>query len=346
MEAIEEGKGLARRSALRVLGGAGLALASLTQPRPARAAGLIPIRIADTPKRWGGFETVLVADAKGFFRAEGLELELVPLPPDQSTVAIDTGIVNFSPTADYLYFVNVRDKGLKTRQTVSTPPHFDPRRANDGLFVLENSSIQGPADLRGKKIAMTSLSFSSAWYTLDYLARSGLRRDDVTYLAIPALQQEQVLVGGHVDAVFAFSPIDAILRRKGGFRQLFSTADIPGRRILRGATMVKEDYIKKNPDILRRYVAAIAKTIDWANRNQVEVVQIGIKSGRLDPELAPYIYTKDGKGDYGVLSWPEHGLQNAADIKFWLDLAERYDVIPKGNLKLPELYTNEFNPFA
>ncbi len=336
---------LRRRTALGLLGG--LAGSRLATPFIARAAGaLIPFRVFDTARRFNSFESIIAADKKGFFRNEGLQLELVPLAPDQYTVAFDSGITDFSPTADYIYFVNIRDKGLKARQIVSSSPHIDPARANDGLFVQADSPIRQPADLRGKTIAMTSLTFSSAWYTLDYLGRNGLGREDVKYIAIPPLQQEQVLAGGYADAVYAFSPIDALLRKKDGYRQLFSSADVAGRRIQRGATMVKDDYIRKNPDIVRRYVAALARTIEWANRNQDEVVRIGIDTERLDPQLAPWVYTKDGKGDYSVLTWPEHGLQKAEDIRFWLELAERQDLVPKGKLALTELYTDEFNPYA
>lgn len=344
-ESLGGGAMTSRRTILRLLPSAGVAAALTGRAAAVRGADLIPIRIFDSVNRWGSFETVLVADAKGFFRKEGLQLELVKLPPEQYTIAIDSGVTDFSPTADYIYFVNVLDKGLAAQQVIASSPYIDPRRANDGLFVLEKSAIHSPADLKGKTVGLTGLQFSGAWYTLDYLGRAGLRRDDVTYVAIPALQQEQVLVRGDVDAIYAFSPIDAMLRRKGGYRQLFSTADIPGRRILRGATMVKDEFIRKSPDTVRRYVAALANTIEWANRTQGEVVDIGIKLGRLDPALAPYVYTLDGKGDYSVLTWPEHGLQNADDITFWLGVAERQDVVPAGKLKVQTLYTDRFNPY-
>jgi len=336
---------MSRRNALGTLVGAGVGLTTIGRAQKARASGLIPVRMLDTPGRYTSSEAIYVAEAKGFFRAEGLALELVPLQ-QQSSWAFNSGAIDFSASADYIYIVNVVDKGLRSRQIISSLPNLDPRRANDGLFVLEDSPIRGPADLRGKTIAMTSVWASCAWFTLDFVARAGLTTDDLNYTVIPAKEQEQVLVNRHVDAVFAFSPIDAILRRKGGYRQVFSTADIPGRRIARGATMVREGYAAKNPDNLRRYVTAIANTVEWANRNQGEVVQIGIDLGRISPILAPYAYTLDGKGDYSVVSWPEHGVQTVEDLTFWLNLAEKQDIVPKGNLKLTDVYTNAFNPYA
>jgi ABC-type nitrate/sulfonate/bicarbonate transport system substrate-binding protein len=335
-----------RRAALQLIGGTTAALATLPSRRPAWGRELVPIRILGQASGWGSSESVIVADVKGFFRKEGLQLELVYLPIEKYTMALESGVTDFSPNADYIYFVNVRDKELNARQVVSSSPYIDPRRPNDGLFVLEDSPIHGPADLRGKTIAVASVQFSSSWYTLEYISRAGLRRQDINLIAIPPFQHEQALLGRHVDAIYAYQPIDAMLRRKGGYRQLFSTADISGRRIQRAATMVKNELIERNPDIVRRYVAAIANAIEWANKNQDEVVRIGIDRGALDPKLAPYIYTLDGKGDYSVLKWPEHGVQNADDIEFWLQIAERREVVPKGRFKASDLFTDEFNPYA
>jgi ABC-type nitrate/sulfonate/bicarbonate transport system substrate-binding protein len=215
----------------------------------------------DSPGRYASVEAVYVAAEKGFFRAEGLELELAPLL-QQSAWAFTTGTVDFSAGADYIYIVNVFDKGLKSLQVTSSLPHIDPRCANDGMLVLDDSPIHGPADLWGKTIAMTSVWDSCAWFTLDYAARVGLTYDDLNYLGIPARQQEQVLTSGHVDAVFAFSPADALLRRKSQFRQLFSTADIRGRRIARGSTMVQESFARNSPEIGRLRRAVSDPTLD------------------------------------------------------------------------------------
>jgi hypothetical protein len=122
--------------------------------------------------------------------------------------------------------------------------------------------------------------------------------------------------------------------RRGAIASSSKLSDLSGRRIIRGGSMAKEDFIKKNPETVRRYVAAIAKAADWANTHGAEVVQIGIDHGHLDKDLAAYVYTLDGKGDFSVLKWSEHGLQNDADVAFLLDLVERQGIVPKGKHKV------------
>jgi ABC-type nitrate/sulfonate/bicarbonate transport system substrate-binding protein len=340
--------GISRR---RILGAATLAAAGLASVPfdKARASNsdVLKFRILYSPQMpWNnGFELVEVADAKGFFKAEGLDFERVALPPDQYTVAIDAGLTDFAPYADYAYFINVRDKGIAVREVVASSLLIDPQIPGDGLFVPENSKIRQPEQLKGKTVGMTNLSWSSAWFTLDFLATKGLTKDHVNYIAVPPLQQEQLLLRGDIDALYAFGPLDAQLRRKGGYRQLFKLSDLTGRRIIRGGTMAKEDFIAKNPETVRRYTAAIAKAADWANSNAGGVVQIGIDQGRIDKDLAPWIYSTDGKGDYSHLAWAPHGLQKAEDVAFWLALVERQGIVKPGRQKVAELYTDRFNPF-
>ncbi|MBL0373526.1 ABC transporter substrate-binding protein [Rhizobium sp. KVB221] len=296
----------------------------------------------------GGFELVEVADAKGFFKKHGIDAQLTTLPWDQYTVALDSGAIDFAPYADYAYFINVYDKGVKAKEVVSSTLPFDPRNAGDALVVDASGPIKSGEDLKGKKIGTVNPSFSGVWFVLDWLGKKGITKDDVTIVTIPQAQLEQVLKQGGVDAIIAYSPLDAELRRRKdeGFRELFQWTDVAGRPVLRGGTMASEKTIAERPDLVKGYVAAIAEAADWANGHPADVVKLGIERGRIAADLAPYIYTRDGKGDYSTLSWSTHGLNKEADIAFWLDVVERAGIVPKGRHKPSDFYTNEFNPHA
>lgn len=296
----------------------------------------------------GGFELVEVADAKGFFKKHGIDAQLTTLPWDQYTVALDSGAIDFAPYADYAYFINVFDKGVKAKEVVSSTLPFDPRNAGDALVVDANGPIKSAEDLKGKTIGTTNPSFSGVWFVLDWLGKKGVTKNDVTIVTVPQAQLEQVLKQGGVDAIIAYSPLDAELRRRKeeGFRELFQWTDVAGRPVLRGGTMATDKTIAERPELVKGYVAAIAEAADWATAHPAEVVQIGIERGRIAADLAPYIYTRDGKGDYSTLSWSKHGLNKEEDIAFWLDVVERAGIVPAGKHKASDFYTNAFNPYA
>ncbi len=309
--------------------------------RKTRAApALKTVRVMDMPKRWSGYEILFLAQDKGFFEAHGLKLDLVPLPNEQYNQVVGSGVVDFALSADYIWLINVRNRGLKVKDVVGSSPIINPAGAGDGVFVRADSPIQRAEDLRGKTIGMRSVAFSSAWFTLDYLHAKGVEPKDVKLVNIPDLQLEQVLSSGAVDAAFAYSPIDAQLRRHGGYRQLFQISDLSGRAIQRGGSVTTEDFIARNPEAVAGYARAIGEAADYANAHPQELIDLGVKLGRVNPEYAKYLYTMAPQDSLDVLKWPSHGNQNRDDIKFWLGVAVRQGLVADGHLTVDELYIN------
>jgi ABC-type nitrate/sulfonate/bicarbonate transport system substrate-binding protein len=343
--------GFGRRLRGLVSGGLvlGSILAAALAPGLAHADDLKPVRIFFPPLNFGwtaGYELIEVAEAQGYFAKHGIKAELTVTPWDQYTVALDSGALDLAPFADYAYFINVYDKGLKAKEIVSSTLPFIPGSAGDGLVVLDNGPIKTPQDFKGKKIGTQWPSFSGVWFALDWLARNGVSKDDVTIVPVPQAQLEQVLVQGGVDAVIAYAPINIDLVRKGGFRQLFSVADIADRFVTRGGTMASDKFIAEHPDLVKGYVAAIADAADWANAHPADVIKLGVDRGRLDPKYLPDLYNRQGKADYSHLRWAEHGLNNEEDLGFWLKLVENAGIVPKDKYKPTDFFTNAFNPYA
>jgi len=339
-------RGIARAVAL-----AGLVLAGgLGAVAPSHAAdALKTVKIFYPPLNSGwtaGYELIEVAFAQGYFKKYGLDAQLAVVPWDQYTVALDSGALDFAPFADYAYFINAFDKGLKAKEVVSSTLPFNPDTAGDGLLVLANGPIKTPEDLKGKKIGTQWPSFSGVWFALDWLSKHGVTKDDVTIVPVPQAQIEQVLQQGGIDAAIAYAPLNIDFVRRGVARQLFSVADVAGRFVTRGGTMASEKFIAEHPDLVRGYVSAIADAADWANAHPNEVIKLGVDKERLDPKYLPDLYTKDGKTDYSVLHWAPHALNNEKDLAFWLQLVEHAGIVPAGKYKPTDFFSNDFNPHA
>ena len=340
---------ISRRATLAGL--TGLAAATLAMPalRKAHAGDLKTLRVFFPPLDIGwtvGFELIELADAKGIFAKNGVQIERAVVPWDQYTVGLDTGALDLAPFADYAYFINVYDKGLNAKEVVSSTLPFNPLTHGDGLVVLADGPIKAPQDLKGKRIGTQYPSFSGVWFALDWLRKYGVSKDDVSIVPVPNAQLEQVLQAGGIEAMIAYSPLDVQLQRKGSFRQLFSVADIAGRFITRGGTMASEKFIADHPDAARGYVASIAQAADLANADPAAVIRNGLERGHLDPQYLPDLYNRQGKEDYSFLRWAPHGLNNEHDLAFWLKLVEDARIVPAGKYKPTDFYTNAFNPFA
>ncbi|MGD0152815.1 MAG: ABC transporter substrate-binding protein [Thermacetogeniaceae bacterium] len=304
------------------------------------------IRVFYNPTWTGTFDLLLVADAKGFFKDEGLDVEWVNLSNDQYTAALDSGKIDFAPGAGYTYFINAYNKGLNAKEVVVTSLPLNPGRGligeGTGLFVLKKSGIKEAKDLVGKKIATTTISFQGSWFLGYWLHQHGVSLDQVNLVEIPLAQQIQVLRSGAVDALLTSGPVALNLLASDDSVRLFDQADLAGNRFITNlGTMVNGNFLKQHPEVVRKYVTAIAKAADWANGHQAEVIQIDINKGYITPDQVTGLYGPD----LSKVRWAEHGLQVEDDIKFWLGLDEDQGLVPKGKIKVTDLYTNEFNPY-
>ena len=139
---------------------------------PVAADELKTVKIFYPPLDFGwtsGYELIEVATAQGYFKKHGLDAQLAVVPWDQYTVALDSGALDFAPFADYAYFINALDKGLKAKEVVSSTLPFIPEAAGEGLIVKGDGPIKTAEDLKGKKIGTQWPSFSGVWFALDWL---------------------------------------------------------------------------------------------------------------------------------------------------------------------------------
>lgn len=78
----------------------------------------------------------------------------------------------------------------------------------------------------------------------------------------------------------------------------------------------------------------MAKASDWAKTREEEAKQIvAAKLGIKVEDVEPWNYY-------------EHQVVQYDAVKWWIDYLEREGKLKKGQVKIGELYTNEFNKFA
>lgn len=137
---------------------------------------------------------LVVAQEKGFFAAQDLEVELqTPTnstdPPKQAAV----GVVNLAVTDQPQLHIHV-NAGLPIKRIatlVATPLN--------SLMVLKNGPIKTLADLKGRKIGHAGGGFEQALLNI-LLTKAGLKPEDVTLINLNS-PLSAALLSGQVDAV-------------------------------------------------------------------------------------------------------------------------------------------------
>lgn len=212
-----------------------------------------------------------------------------------------------------------------------------------GYYVKQDSPIRTARDLIGKKVAVNTLGAHLEFVLREYLARNGLSAAEakqVTLVAIPPVTGEQALRQGSVDV----TTLNGVLRDKalerGDLRRLFADTDLFGN-FTGGAYVVREKFIKDNPDTTRKLVEGISRAISWAQTTPAEEVRARfgkiIAARKRNEDATPIKYWKStgvtAKG--GVIGDPE--------IQVWIDWLVKDGLLKPGQLKASDTYTNEFN---
>ncbi|GGL18038.1 ABC transporter substrate-binding protein [Sphaerisporangium melleum] len=215
-----------------------------------------------------------------------------------------------------------------------------------GYYVPDGSPIKGPRDLIGKKIGVNTLGAHLEAVLKEYLKRGGLTPqeiDKVELVVVPPVSTEQALRQGQID-VAALSGIlrDKALER-GGIHPLFTDIDLFGP-FTAGSVVLTEPFIKRNPGTTRKFVEAFAKAVRWTqDHSREEVVaeyrKIIAARGRNEDASAIGFWKSSGVAQKG-------GVIEARDFQTWADWLEREGEIEPGQVKVADLFTNAYNPYA
>lgn len=303
---------------------------------------IITLKVPIPPTFHSGQE--VIAEKYGFLEEEGIRLERVGVIPwaDQ-LVALKTGTIDFV-SAHPDFFINANKGGVRIKG-VMTATFGHPIYPHHDIYVLENSSIKEPKDLIGKKVA-TSPSQVGSWdlgcggfYWTAYFKEYNIPKDQVIPVNVPEPQHEQALRQGLVDAITAGPTYSAVYQKKGGFRKLWSSWDVFGNSPVDkqdaeiGMIGFTQEFIDKNPEAVRGLVRAYVKSQAWTNDNhEISAEYIGALNG-----WPPAV-----EGEHHLSAT---GLVRERALQQWIDWYEEIGLLKPGQIKLTDLYTNEFNPY-
>jgi len=200
--------------------------------------------------------------ANGLDKAEGIELDIVPLASTQATtVGLHGGSVDIIAT-DWLWVSRERSSGGNFTFSPFTT-------ALGSIMVPPNSPIKTLADLKGKKLGVAGGPLDKSWllivaYSLR-TAKIDLRTETRQEYGAPPLLNERAKQG-QIDAVLNFWPYAARLEAEG-FTQLIGLEEVVRELGAKGeVSMVgyvfSEDWAKQNLAGVQGFLRAAAKADD------------------------------------------------------------------------------------
>jgi ABC-type nitrate/sulfonate/bicarbonate transport system substrate-binding protein len=212
-----------------------------------------------------------------------------------------------------------------------------------GYYVKEDSPIKTARDLIGKKVAVNTLGAHLEFVLREYLSRNGLSAAEakqVTLVAVPPVTGEQALRQGQVE-VTALSGVlrDKALER-GGLRKLFADTDLFGN-FTGGAYVLRDKFVKDNPNTARKLVEGITRAIEWAQTTPAAEVR-----ARFEKIIAERKRNEDASSikywkSTGVAA--KGGLISDQELQVWIDWLVKDGLLKPDQLRASDIYTNAFN---
>lgn len=255
----------------------------------------------------------IMAQEKGFYAEEGLEVEVLEGSGSGNAVKV-VGAGRYPiGMADANRIVAGRVQSVPVTSVMTlfyTSPVL--------VISLKEKGITKLEDLIGKKVGDSPASANLLLWRAA-MTKAGLDYNKVNLIALDPKLKVPALVSGQVDVIMGQTqPAD--LEAEGVHVNAFSL----GLDIVADSVIVNDTFLKENPDIIRAFLRASLKGVEYVKNNPAETQEIQIKRfPTVDPKKlelrqkleATWVWTpntpKDKFGWQPLQSW-----ENLQDLMF------------------------------
>ncbi len=289
---------------------------------------------------------IYIADRKGFFRAEGLDVKVANFRSASDMVApLGAGQLDAGAGSAGAALYNAVARGIRIKivaDKASSPPGYGATKILVRKDLIENGRYKTPADLKGLRFAMNAPGVSNT-STLNTLLKSvGLKYSDVETVDLPFPDHVVALKNKSVEASASVEPGPAIAVKNGDALVIKSDDEIlPNHQI--AVLLYSEDFALAHRDeairFMRAYIRAVRfyngalKDGRFAGPNAEEVIAIlseatPIKSRAIYQAITPTGMNPDGRVNRESLAY---------DLAFYTEQG-----LIKGAIKLDEVVDPSF----
>ena len=282
-----------------------------------------------------------IAERKGFFKEQGLEVEIQDFAGGaRSLQALVGGSVDVV-TGAYEHTIRMQAKGQDIRAVIELG-----RFPAIAVAVKKDRKYNGPADFKGMKIGVTAPGSSTNMLMNFVLAQAGLSPSDASFIGIGSAQSAlAAMQKGEIDAVSHLEPVLSFLERAGEVRVVIDTRTEEGTRALFGGSnpaavlYAKKSFIDANPNTMQALTNAFYKTLQWLKTATPDDIANTVPPEYLLGDRELYMLSaKNSKASYSLT-----GVLEPSGMKSTADMLTRFDPELKGaNVDLSTTFDDRF----
>jgi len=279
-----------------------------------------------------------IAEQKGYFKAEGLDVEIQDFAGGARALqALLGGSVDIVSGA-YEHTITQQAKGQNIEAV------FLQGKYSSMVLVMNKAKAEkykSPADLKGMKIGVTAPGSSTNMFVNILLAKVGLKPDDVAIIGAGATAGAvAIMQRGEIDALVNLDPVIAQLESQGfvpvvDTRTAKGMQEVYGGAYAGGSIYTTVDFVKKNPNTTQAFVNAMMHALRFIQTSTADEIIAAVPpeyyadkqlyKAALEKNLESYkhdgtIGMEAARNVYRDLKSFDPGVQNAT-----VDLAKTFD---------------------
>ncbi len=284
-----------------------------------------------------------IAEQLGYFKAEGLEVEISDFAGGSRALQAVVGGSADVVSGAYEHTINLQSKGQQFQAFVlqGRAPQI-----SMGISPKTMPGYKTVADLKGKKIGVSAPGSSTNMVANLILSRAGLSASDVSFIGVgTAAGALTAFRSGQIDAMSNTDPVMTMLEQKGEIRIIADTRTLKGTTEVFGGPMpagclyAPLEFVQKNPNTVQALTNAIVHSLKWLQTagpgDIIKTVPESYLLGDRALYLAAFNKVREAISPDGL--FPDEGSKTALKALTSFDASIKADKIV-----LARTYTNEY----
>ncbi|HVH91466.1 MAG TPA: ABC transporter substrate-binding protein [Candidatus Acidoferrum sp.] len=281
-----------------------VAVASINPRSPALGADKVKFAL---PGNSMGYLPLFVAVHRGFFKDEGIDIELPRLIPAMAQNALMSGDVQYHGLADSGLRLAARGAPIKAIFYGADRPMY---------YLVAQKEIRSVAELKGKRVGVSQFGGTS-----DLSARLALKhfgvepeRDALIIQIGSEGTRTAALRAGSVAAIIVPVPAVVLLKRDG-FNEISFVGDVV--EFASNGYTTTDQRIKENPQEVKKVLRALYRGLRFAKENPEGTIGVIQKEWKVEPEIAKESYAAI------VKALNDDGIIGEKQLKIHFDIIRR-----------------------
>src|SRR3954468_21801292 len=213
-----------------------------------------------------------VAERKGFFKDEGLEVEIPDFPGGARALQALVGGSADLVSGAYEHTINMAAKKQPIKAVV-----LQARFSSIVLLLPKDKAAKyrGGKDLKGMKVGVTAPGSSTNMFVNNLLAKDGLKPTDIAAVGVGAgAGAVAAMEKGELDAMSNLDPVITQLESTGKYvavadsRTEKGMKDIYGGDYMASVIYTTDEFVRKNPNTVQAVVNAMVRADKWIAKHR------------------------------------------------------------------------------